>query len=113
MFALLLSLKCLCQDPILNADWAAEFVSGFQQSDLDPSRLKASACCKHFAGYSLEAYDNKIDRHSFNAVVTKQDLADSYFPAFVSCANRGNASGLMCSYNSINGVPHLRTRFVP
>ena len=31
------------------------------------------------------------------AVVTEQDLQDTYYPAFVSCANRGNASGLMCS----------------
>ena len=39
------------------------------------------------------------------AVVSEQDLVDTYYPAFVSCANRGNASGLMCSYNSVNGVP--------
>jgi hypothetical protein len=36
-----------------------------------------------------------VDRHHFNAIVTQQDLADSYFPAFVSAANRGNTSGVM------------------
>eukprot|EP00750_Incisomonas_marina_P009641 INCI16063.1.p1 GENE.INCI16063.1~~INCI16063.1.p1 ORF type:complete len:718 (-),score=90.54 INCI16063.1:456-2609(-) len=94
------------EDPVLNADWAEDFVGGFQDPGFDgPGKMKASACCKHFAAYSLEQYNASIDRHSFNAVVSEQDLVDTYYPAFVSCANRGNASGLMCSYNSVNGVP--------
>ena len=65
---------------------------------------KASACCKHYAAYSMEDSDGQT-RHNTNAVVTQQDLKDTYFPAFMSCANRGNASGIMCSYNAVNGVP--------
>ena len=45
---------------------------------------------------SLENWHG-VDRHHFNAVISEQDLAETYFPAFISCANRGNASGLMCS----------------
>jgi hypothetical protein len=52
------------------------------------------------AAYSMENSDNQT-RHNTNAIVTEQDLADSYFPAFISCANRGNASGIMCSYNAV------------
>jgi len=37
--------------------------------------------------------------------VTVQDLEDSFTPPFKSCVEEGRASGLMCSYNRINGVP--------
>jgi xylan 1,4-beta-xylosidase len=30
---------------------------------------------------------------------------DTYLPAFESCVRRGRASGIMCSYNAVNGVP--------
>ena len=54
----------------------------------------------------MENSDNET-RHNTNAVVSEQDLADTYFPAFVSCANRGKASGVMCSYNAVNGSSAL------
>ena len=38
-----------------------------------------------------------------DAIISAQDLADTYLPPFVSCANRGNASGVMCSYSKKNG----------
>ena len=44
-------------------------------------------------------------RHGFNAEVTPQDLVDSYLAGFQSCVEKGRVSGLMCAYNSINGVP--------
>jgi len=53
-----------------------------------------------------------MDRHHFNAIITQQDLTDTYFPAFGSCANRGNASGVMCSYNAVNGVPSCASSFL-
>ena len=63
-----------------------------------------------FGRYNLEKWspdgpssNDPMDRHHFNAVVTQQDLSDTYLPAFKSCANRGNASGIMCSYNAVNG----------
>ncbi|AQK74984.1 putative beta-D-xylosidase 7 [Zea mays] len=37
--------------------------------------------------------------------VTAQDLADTYNPPFKSCVEDGHASGIMCSYNRVNGVP--------
>ena len=86
----------------MNSDYAEGFVGGFQTGE-DPSRIKASACCKHYAAYNLEKWGPDgpggatVDRHHFNAVVTEQDLADTYYPPFTSCANRGNASGVMCS----------------
>lgn len=96
------------EDPVLNGDYAEGFVRGFQEGE-DSSHLKASACCKHFAGYSLENWED-TNRHIFDAIITEQDLADTYYPAFMSCASRGKASGVMCSYNAINGVPSCASK---
>lgn len=41
----------------------------------------------------------------FNLQVTEQDLADTYQPPFKSCVEQGKASGIMCAYNQVNGVP--------
>ncbi|KAE8706328.1 hypothetical protein F3Y22_tig00110402pilonHSYRG00168 [Hibiscus syriacus] len=52
--------------------------------------------------------DNRLmnfSRYSFNAMVTKQDMEDSYEPPFHSCIQQGKASCLMCSYNVVDGVP--------
>lgn len=35
-----------------------------------------------------------------------QDLADTYQPPFQSCIQKGRASGIMCAYNRVNGVPN-------
>eukprot|EP00494_Astrolonche_serrata_P033331 UN33600 len=68
----------------------------------------ASACCKHYVANSME--NSNVDgqgysRHTFNAEVTMQDLVDSYLAPFQDCVEQGKVNGLMCSYNSINGVP--------
>ncbi len=48
-----------------------------------------------------------VDRHHFDAIVTDQDMADTYLPAFEACASptRGGGSCIMCSYNAVNSVP--------
>lgn len=94
------------EDPYLNAEYAHQFVSGMQRGKEDPTRIKASSCCKHFDAYSLENW-NGMDRYHFDAICTQQDLVDTYYPAFVACVNpqRGGGSGIMCSYNAVNGVP--------
>ncbi|ERT01707.1 hypothetical protein HMPREF1624_00001 [Sporothrix schenckii ATCC 58251] len=62
------------------------------------------ATCKHFAGYDLESWGG-VTRHSFNAKITAQDLAEYYMQPFQQCARDSNVGSIMCSYNSINGVP--------
>merc|ERR1719361_1240101 len=44
-------------------------------------------------------------RHDFSANITQQDLVDSYMLPFQACVEKGKVSGLMCSYNAVNGVP--------
>ncbi|GER35572.1 beta-xylosidase 1 [Striga asiatica] len=42
--------------------------------------------------------------------VTNQDLADTYQPPFEKCIKDGRASGIMCAYNRVNGVPNCANR---
>eukprot|EP01060_Flectonema_neradi_P013688 TRINITY_DN2042_c0_g1_i8.p1 TRINITY_DN2042_c0_g1~~TRINITY_DN2042_c0_g1_i8.p1 ORF type:complete len:748 (+),score=167.28 TRINITY_DN2042_c0_g1_i8:56-2299(+) len=91
------------EDPFATAEYAAKLVSGFQVGE-DPKHIKASSCCKHYYAYDLEDWGGKT-RHTFNAIVNPQDEADTYLPTFYSCVVNGNASGMMCSYNEVNGVP--------
>ncbi|ETW04381.1 hypothetical protein H310_04666 [Aphanomyces invadans] len=98
------------EDPFLTAEYAVAFVSGMQNrpnatSPWNASFLHVSACCKHFSGYSQE-----VPRHSLDAIVTAQDLEDTYLVAFEACVSRGGASCVMCSYNAVNGVPSCADR---
>eukprot|EP00929_Paragymnodinium_shiwhaense_P013178 TRINITY_DN121033_c0_g1_i1.p1 TRINITY_DN121033_c0_g1~~TRINITY_DN121033_c0_g1_i1.p1 ORF type:complete len:760 (-),score=89.65 TRINITY_DN121033_c0_g1_i1:106-2385(-) len=90
------------EDPFLSAAYATEWVQGVQQLDSN-GRMLAAAACKHFVAYSLEGVTPHT-RHSFDANVTTQDLADTYLPAFEACV-KARAKGLMCSYNAVNGTP--------
>ncbi|KAF1794773.1 Glycoside hydrolase family 3 [Phytophthora cactorum] len=94
------------EDPYLTGVRGA-FVRGLQGEAMEGKRgddtnkfLKISSCCKHFSAYSQE-----VPRHRNNAMVTKQDQADTYFPAFEDCVKRGHVSSIMCSYNAVNGIP--------
>ena len=79
------------------------------------SYWKANVVVKHFVAYSLEtstipSYANHgadpsqgegggfINRHAFNAIVSDQDLAETYLPAFHRAVD-ADAGGIMCSYS--------------
>lgn len=53
-----------------------------------------------------------MDRFHFDAVVSDRDLVETYFPAFEACIRMGHARSLMCSYNSVNGVPACANKFL-
>ena len=97
------------EDPYLTGQYAINFVRGFQNNPADPTHLQASACCKHFVANSMEGTDdgegNIHNRHEFDAKVTQQDLVDSYMAPFQDCVEQGEVTSLMCSYNSVNGIP--------
>ena len=70
--------------------------------------IQASACCKHYVANSMDGSTEvgvHHDRNHYNANISQQDLLDSYMLPFQSCVEKGRVSGLMCSYNAINGVP--------
>ncbi|XVE93085.1 hypothetical protein REPUB_Repub01dG0159700 [Reevesia pubescens] len=93
------------EDPLLTSKYGSSYVKGLQQSDDgDPSRLKVAACCKHYTAYDLDNWKG-VDRFHFNAVVTQQDMDDTFQPPFKSCVIDGNVASVMCSYNQVNGKP--------
>ncbi|KAL2615478.1 hypothetical protein AAZV13_08G068500 [Glycine max] len=93
------------EDPVLTSKYAAGYVKGLQQTDGgDPNKLKVAACCKHYTAYDVDNWKG-IQRYTFNAVVTKQDMEDTFQPPFKSCVIDGNVASVMCSYNKVNGKP--------
>jgi len=116
------------EDPYLNTEYAAHLVSGMQGHPDDPvydsKWLKAIATCKHYDAYSLENFNNQAapsagqpicsgpdcDRTHFNAIVSEQELAETYLPAFgQGCVEGGDARSVMCSYNAGKRVLHMRS----
>jgi len=86
------------EDPFLTGQIGSAFVRGLQ--GYHSKYLKVAACAKHFAAHS----GPEKFRHSFNANVSKQDLYETYLPAFKSLIDSG-VEIVMCAYNSVNGEP--------
>ncbi|PWA96432.1 glycosyl hydrolase family protein [Artemisia annua] len=98
------------EDPLVSGKYAISYVRGVQGDTylgggLKDGHLQASACCKHFTAYDLDHWKD-VARFGYDAKVTKQDLADTYQPPFQSCIQHAQASGIMCAYNRVNGVPN-------
>ncbi|KAL0365115.1 UNVERIFIED_CONTAM: Beta-xylosidase/alpha-L-arabinofuranosidase 2 [Sesamum angustifolium] len=93
------------EDPLLSSNYGAAYVRGLQRTDDgDEERLKVAGCCKHYIAYDLDNWKG-IQRYSFNAVVTQQDMEDTYMPPFKNCVLYGDPASVMCSYNQVNGKP--------
>ncbi|KAK4751874.1 hypothetical protein SAY87_020672 [Trapa incisa] len=93
------------EDPLLSSKYASGYVRGLQQTDDgNPDRLKVAACCKHYTAYDVDNWKG-VDRYHFNAIVTRQDMDDTFQPPFKSCVIDGNVASVMCSYNQVNGKP--------
>jgi len=87
------------EDPFLTSRLGVRFIQGLQGDD--ENYLKAAACAKHFAVHS----GPEGLRHSFNAVVSKQDLYETYLPAFKACVQEAGVEAVMGAYNRTNGEP--------
>jgi beta-glucosidase len=88
------------EDPYLSSRFGIAFVKGIQGDD--PVYFRAIATPKHFAVHS----GPEATRHSFNAVVTDEDLYTTYLPQFEATIKEAHAHSVMSSYNAINGVPN-------
>ena len=92
------------EDPHITSRYAVQFVQGLQEDAADPRIMKVIATCKHYFAYDVDAgnasygthLEDTYDRHSFNAIVTKQDLVDYYLPAWEACATEAKAGSIMC-----------------
>ncbi len=87
------------EDPYLTSRLGVRFVKGLQGHD--EKHLKAAACAKHFAVHS----GPEDIRHHFNAVASKQDMYETYLPAFKACVREGHVEAVMGAYNRTNGDP--------
>lgn len=89
--------ETLGEDPYLSSRLGAGFVRGIQGDD--DTYLKAAACAKHFAVHS----GPEDLRHSFNAECNKQDLWETYLPAFKTLVQEADVEAVMGAYNRTNG----------
>lgn len=92
------------EDPYLTSRMGVRFVKGLQGHDA--AYLKAAACAKHFAVHS----GPEDLRHQFDAQVSRQDLYETYLPAFKACVTEGHVEAVMGAYNRTNGVPCCGSR---
>jgi beta-glucosidase len=92
------------EDPYLVGQMAGEFVDGYEgesQTGQPTSKyLKVASTAKH---YALNNTDN--DRTSESSNVDDQTLRQYYTAQFKSLIENSHVSGLMTSYNAINGTP--------
>lgn len=85
------------EDPFLTGEMACDFVRGLQGED--STYLKTAACAKHYAVHS----GPERERHTFNAVITKRELYDTYLPAFKKLVQDANVEAVMGAYNRTLG----------
>ncbi len=94
------------EDPVLSAALTEAMVTAAQAPLGGPGGqgpMTAAACCKHFAAYDVE--DTPTTRVQFDAQVNTRNMWETYLPVFQACVQHAQAAHVMCSYNSINGVP--------
>jgi beta-glucosidase len=87
------------EDPFLTGEMGAAFVRGLQGSH--PKYMKTAACAKHYAVHS----GPEKDRHTFNAVVSKRDLHETYLAAFKKLVTEAKVEAVMGAYNRLYGEP--------
>ena len=92
------------EDPYLIGEMASAIVKGYQGGAKAGEPLAKDAilaCAKHFAVHS----GPESDRHHFNAIVSKQDLWETYLPAFRALVKEAGVEAVMGAYNRTNGEP--------
>src|SRR5882762_7587894 len=92
------------EDPYLVGQMAGAFVNGYQGNSptgqpMTPY-LKVAATAKHYAMNNVEA-----NRLSGDSVTTEADLHQYYLKQFQGLVENDHVSGIMTSYNAINGTP--------
>ena len=94
------------EDPFLTGELAAEYVRGMQGDH--PKYLKTAACAKHYAVHS----GPEKDRHTFNAIVTKRELYDTYLPAFKKLVVDARVESVMGAYNRVLDEPACASKLL-
>ncbi len=82
------------EDPYLASRLGVAFVTGLQSQEV-------IATPKHF----VANFEADGGRDSGDVELSERSLRELYFVPFKAAVTEGGALGLMCSYNSLNGVP--------
>ncbi|KAF7376335.1 Glycoside hydrolase family 3 protein [Mycena sanguinolenta] len=99
------------EDSFHTAQYVYNLIQGLQ-GGIDPEPyIKIIAVCKHYAAYDMDDWGGIIQRQ-FNAIVTTQELSEYYLQPFQSCVRDAKVNGVMCSYNSVNGVPACADSYI-
>jgi len=92
------------EDPYLVGTMAGAFVNGYQGQTMNgrpmTPYLKVAATAKH---YALNDVEN--NRHADSSDTTDANIRDYYTAQFKSLIEDAHVSGLMTSYNAVNGTP--------
>ncbi len=94
------------EDPYLTGKMGTAFVKGMQGND--PNYYKTVACAKHFVVHS----GPEPLRHQFNAIVSDNDLRNTYLPAFKTLVTEAKVGGVMCAYNRTDSLPCCTSKFL-
>lgn len=94
------------EDPFLSGLYATMMVQGMQEKD-SKGHPKMLAYLKHF-----DAYSRETDRGHDNYNISMFDLFDTYLRQYKMAFMVGQATGAMCSYNAINGIPSCANGFL-
>ncbi|KAE8368166.1 glycoside hydrolase superfamily [Aspergillus caelatus] len=93
------------EDIFVAQNYIRNFVPGLQGDD--PKNKQVIATCKHYAVYDLET-----GRYGNNYNPTQQDLSDYFLAPFKSCVRDTNVGSIMCSYNSVSGIPACANEYL-
>ncbi|WP_232212988.1 glycoside hydrolase family 3 protein, partial [Saccharomonospora saliphila] len=86
------------EDPLLTGVIATAYGGGIVGDD--PDRPRAAPVLKHYLGYN-----NEIHRHTTSSMLPPRVRHEYYLAAFRPAIEAGAATGVMSSYNLINGRP--------
>jgi len=112
--------ETISEDPYLTGSYATAWTQGAQVAE-GSKYTKSIVTLKHLAAYSVDNYNGPdkptpaqkgSNRDSFNAIVDPYNFMDTYAPGFKMAVTDGNARGVMCSYNEVNGVPACMSPFL-
>ena len=98
------------EDTYLASHMATAFVDGFQGQTIDGQSktgyLKVAATAKHFAMNNIEN-----DRTGISSNAPDEAIRDYYLATFRYLIEKAHVSGLMTSYNAINGTPAVANTY--
>ena len=86
------------EDPYLTGRMGVAFVTGMQG---EGKYRRVDATLKHFAAHS----GPEAQRHGFDAIVSEEDMRNTYLWAFQYCIDHADPAAVMGAYNRTNGEP--------